>query len=222
MCFSAVASFVTAGVTGGIGIVSLARAKHPREMPLAAMPIFFAVQQSIEGVLWLNLPATPDESVSTSLTLLFLLLADVFWPVYAPITVLLIEPSERRRRYMCLGLAMGAGVAAYLLWRILTSPHGASISDGHIVYAVEYTHPALVTVTVALAYLAASSLAFLLSSQRILVALGTVTLAGGVTAYAFYWEAFVSVWCFFAAVASTIVLGHFERARRQQLRMARA
>ena len=42
MCFSAVASFVAAGVTGGIGVVSLARVKEPRELPLAAAPIIFS------------------------------------------------------------------------------------------------------------------------------------------------------------------------------------
>ena len=51
MCFSTTASFVTAGVAGAIGIVSLTRANEPRELPLAATPIFFALQQSIEGLL---------------------------------------------------------------------------------------------------------------------------------------------------------------------------
>ena len=36
--------------------------------------------------------------------------------IYAPIAVLLIEPSEMRRRIMLLCLAAGAGVAAYLLY----------------------------------------------------------------------------------------------------------
>jgi hypothetical protein len=59
MCFSAAASFVTAGVTGAIGAVALTRVNEPRELPLAATPILFALQQSIEGLLWLNLPIAP-------------------------------------------------------------------------------------------------------------------------------------------------------------------
>ena len=73
MCFSAPASFVTAGITGAIGIVALTRVGEPRELPLAAPPLLFALQQSIEGLLWLNLPLAPDGSLSTALTLLYLI-----------------------------------------------------------------------------------------------------------------------------------------------------
>jgi hypothetical protein len=45
-------------------------------------------------------------------------------------------------------------------------------------------------------------------------------LAGSALAYVFYWEAFVSVWCFFAAAASVVILLHFERSRRARLRRA--
>jgi len=44
--------------------------------------------------------------------------------------------------------------------------------------------------------------------------------AGLVVAYAFYWEAFISVWCFFAAAASVAILCHFEWLRRSSLRIA--
>ena len=140
MCFSATASFVTAGVAGAIGMVSLTRANEPRELPLAATPIFFALQQSIEGLLWLNLPLAPGGSISTGLTFLYLFFAEVFWPAYAPIAVLLIEPNERRRHLMLICLAVGLGIGAYFLRDILIRPHGAVILDGHIVYVTEYRH----------------------------------------------------------------------------------
>ena len=38
----------------------------------------------------------------------------------------------------------------------------------------------------------------------------------------FYWEAFVSIWCFFAAAASVVILCHFEWERRQRLHVADA
>ena len=34
-----------------------------------------------------------------------------------------------------------------------------------------------------------------------------------VVAYGFYWEAFVSVWCFFAALLSTMLFVHYARFR---------
>jgi hypothetical protein len=56
MNYSMCASFVTAGLTGAIGIIALTRVSEPRQLPFAATPLFFAVQQGIEGLLWLNLP----------------------------------------------------------------------------------------------------------------------------------------------------------------------
>lgn len=218
MCFSPTASFVTAGLTGVIGIVSITRVSQPRELPLAATPIFFAIQQAIEGILWLSLPQAPDGPAAAGLTLLYLIFAEVLWPVYAPATVLLIEPDERRRQLMLICLAAGVAVAATLLWSIVSRPHGARILDEHIVYVTEYRHSDLV----ALAYLAATGVSLVLSSQRTVLVLGAIILAGSVTAYVFYWDAFVSVWCFFAAAASVVILGHFEYARRQCLHIAGA
>jgi hypothetical protein len=218
MCFSATASFVTAGITGAVGIVALSRVNEPRELPLATTPILFALQQSIEGLLWLTLPFAPDGSTSTGLTLLFLLFAEVFWPVYAPIAVGLIEPNGRRRQLMLLCLAVGAGVGAYLLWSIVTRPHGAVILDGHIVYVTKHEY----SDAVALCYLTATSLPLILSSQRTVATLGAIVLMGSAVAYVFYWEASVSVWCFFAAAGSVVILGHFEWSRRRRLRIAGA
>jgi len=211
MCFSPTASFTTAGLTAVVGFVSLSRVSNPREIPLAATPLLFALQQALEGLLWINLPLAPGGSVATGLTLLFLFFAEVFWPIYAPIAALLIEPSWRRRRLMLLCFAVGVGVAAHFLWWILAHPHGAVILDGHIVYVTEYRFSELV----ALAYLAATGLPLVLSSHRIVVALGSVILVGSAVAYVSYWEAFTSVWCFFAAAASVLILGHFEWSHRQ-------
>jgi hypothetical protein len=210
MCFSASASFVTAGITGVIGVVALTRVKGPREIPLAATPLLFAFQQCVEGLLWLGLPQAPDCSLSAPLTVLYLFFAETFWPLYAPIAVWLIEPKEFRRHLMVVCLVVGAGVGAYLLWRVLGHPHFATISDGHIVYVTEHGH----AVAVGIAYLSAIGLPLLLSSQRSVVVLGAIVLVGLVVAHAFYWEAFISVWCYFAAAASVAILCHFEWSRR--------
>ncbi len=76
----------------------------------------------------------------------------------------------------------------------------------HIVYVTEYRYSDAIGV----AYLAATGLPLLMSSQRTVVVLGAIVLAGLVVAYALYWEAFVSIWCFFAAAASVTILCHFE------------
>lgn len=215
MCFSATASFTAAGVTGVIGVIALSRVSRPREFMLAAMPVMFALQQSSEGLLWLSLPLAPEGPVATGLTLVFLLLAEVLWPLYVPSMMLLAEPDERRRRLMLPWFVAGVGVAAYLLWGIFAGPHEARILSGHIVYVTEHPFP----FAVGLAYLAATCLPLLLSTYRAVLILGVIVLTGCVAAYAFYWDSFVSVWCFFGAAASAVILFHFEQARRHRLQM---
>jgi len=215
MCFSATASFIAAGVTGVAGAVALTRTTERRDWPLAAVPLFFAAQQSVEGLLWLTLPVAPDGPEATGLTLVFLLFAEVFWPVYAPLAALLIEPERWRRRLMLACTVAGAGVGVWFLGWIISRPHSAAIVGSHIVYTTGQPQSDLV----GFGYLAATGLALLLSSHRAVVALGVIVLAGSVAAYLLYWEAFVSVWCFFAAVASGIIVFYFERARRERLRV---
>lgn len=211
MCFSATASFVTAAITGVVGVLALRRAASPRELPLAALPLVFAVQQTIEGSLWLLLEQNGTGALTSSLTLLYLLVAQVWWPVVVPITALLMEPQGIRRRMMSVGLLMGLSVAAYLLWAIVLREHRAAIIEGHLVYVTENSAP----LSIGLPYLAATALPLLLSSHRAIAALGTVVVIGAVVTYFLYWQAFVSVWCFFAAASSGLILFHFQSQRRR-------
>ena len=96
-----------------------------------------AAQQSIEGLLWLQLPVAPDGPITTSLTYLYLLFAEVWWPVYAPAACLLIEPVRARRLAISACLIVGLIVAVYYLSSILTHSHTARILGHHVVYVSE-------------------------------------------------------------------------------------
>ena len=52
MCFSATANFVGSGVLCVIGVVTLTKVKHRRELLFAALPSLFAIHQFIEGFVW--------------------------------------------------------------------------------------------------------------------------------------------------------------------------
>ena len=207
MCFSATASFTTAILTGAVGLITVARVGSLKELPLAASPLIFALQQAIEGLLWLTLEPTANAAISTPLTYLYLGLAEVFWPLFVPVAVLVAEPHHIRRRLISLLMVAGTLVAAFLLYFIVTQPHQAIILDGHIVYATEQPSPWAISIL----YLAATTLPILLSSHRTLVVLGLLVLVGCITAYVFYWQAFLSTWCFFAAAGSGVIFFHFQR-----------
>jgi hypothetical protein len=78
MCFSATASFLTMGLTGAMGIAALRRGNSWQE--------FLSLRRHC-GQLWLNLPSDPQGSASTWLTFLFLVIAEAFWPIYAPVAL---------------------------------------------------------------------------------------------------------------------------------------
>ena len=113
---------------------------------------------------------------------------------------------------MTICAAIGAGVAAYCLWSIVTYPHEAIIREGQIVYSGEPSPP----IAIGMLYFVATSLTPLLSSHRAVVVLGIIVLAGSLFAYLMYWQAFASVWCFFAAAGSVVILVHFDRVREAE------
>jgi hypothetical protein len=183
---------------------TVSRISGPREMPLAAMPLLFAAQQFVEGGLWLTLPVSPEGSVSSLLSHAFLVFALIVWPVLSPFAAFSVETDVLRRRMIGLCLAVGAAVAAYFLWTMLVHPHQALIAGGHIRYVVGET-----PVSVDGAYMVATTLGLLVSSRRAVALLGVIVLTGSIVSYGFYHEEFVSVWCFFAAVASVVIASHF-------------
>ena len=209
MCFSATASFASAALLSVLGGLAVRRAPPGKEMWLAAMPLVFAAQQGIEGLLWLALRPPHDPQLSRHLALAFLVTAQVLWPVYAPLAAMLTEPRQDRRRLMAPGFGLGVAVAAWLAWSLATRPFGASIEGGHIIYLTGHT-PLLIE----MGYVAATCLPLMMSTQRSVALLGAIVFAGAATTYLVYFDSFISVWCFFGALASGVVLFHFYRAAR--------
>jgi hypothetical protein len=205
MCFSATASFVTAGITGAIGLATITQPRAFRQAPLAAIPLLFSVQQAVEGMLWLTLADAGGSGLPSLLTYVYLSFALAFWPVFAPLSVWLIEQRPFRRAIMGACMLIGAGVALYFIVSVLNLPHVARIQDGHIVYLVNAATP----FAVGGLYLFATGIALMLSSYRAVALMGAVVFGGSVVSYFLYSDAYVSVWCFFAAGSSVLLFLQF-------------
>jgi hypothetical protein len=209
MCFSAAASLVTAGMIGAIGVVAVRSVRTPAELPLACIPLMFAAQQAAEGGLWLALENGDAGPWPWLFTQVFLAFALVIWPVYAPVAAWLVEPDPRRRQIMQASFLVGVGVASFFLVQLMTLRNEGYISDGHILYRTDVDAPVLA----GLIYLGATVLGLVVSSHRAVAVLGAVICVGALVTYAFMQEMFVSVWCFFAAASSFVILAHFQRSR---------
>ena len=121
MCFSATASF-TAGVSLLIiGAATIRCVKRREELLYASIPLLFAIQQLIEGALWLTFPAkTP--LLNTVLTHAYSFFSHVLWPIYIPAAVLLLETTAWRRKVLAVITVVGTIIGLYLLYFLVRLP----------------------------------------------------------------------------------------------------
>ncbi|MFW9611193.1 MAG: DUF6629 family protein [Fluviibacter sp.] len=208
MCFSAQASFITGVGLLGLGALTIKRVRTRRELPYALIPLLFGIQQLLEGMLWLTFTKSAP-ALNTWLTYLYLLFANVLWPIYVPLAVLALETVKRRRRIIAGFAAVGAIVSAYLLAILLLQPITASVADQHILY--DFANPYEQT-TITL-YIIVTCVSLLLSSHPRVMVFGMAVFISEVVAYTLYTTWLISVWCFFAAVLSIIVFWHFQGRR---------
>ena len=217
MCFSATASFSAGAVLLGIGALTLKSTKQPREWPFAAIPLLFAIQQLIEGVIWLTFSADAP-LLNTVTTHLYSFFSHVLWPVYLPVAVLMIEPPGGRRRTLTAFVLAGSAVGIYLLYVLMAFPVVSRPTGQH----VEYDSPHFFAAAVMTMYLVSTTVSPLLSTLRGVKVFGALALLSFGAAYYFYATWFISVWCFFAALLSTVIYLHFacrpsERSSSQRM-----
>jgi len=203
VCFSAVANFVGSGVLGTIGVVTLTRVKHKRELLFASLPTLFAIHQFTEGFVWLGLDGVLSPGVTHAMAAAFVLYAQGLLPFLLPLSVLLFEPDARSRRRMLPFLVVGCLTALYILWALIAYPTQTFIKANSIVYI----NPATNNTFVAVLYVIATCGSLLFSKVKDMVIFGLANLAILLVVMAVKRYAFT--WCAYAAVASVIILVYF-------------
>ena len=204
MCFSATASFTAGAALVAIGAVTLRSARRPAELPYAAIPALFGVQQLIEGALWLTFP-DKQPHLNTMLTHLYSVFSHILWPVFVPIAVLLLESVPWRRKVICAIVAGGAFAGLYFAYFFMTDPTLSKVEGGHI----SYVSPHFFIRPILTLYILGTCASSLISSHREVRWFGIATTISLVSAYIFYAYWFISVWCFFAAAISVTILLYF-------------
>ncbi|HZE92859.1 MAG TPA: DUF6629 family protein [Rhizobacter sp.] len=205
MCFSASASLAAGTLLLGLGTVTMKAARRPGEWPFAAVPLLFAIQQFIEGTIWLSF-SHDAARLQAVMTYAYTAFSHVLWPVFIPLAVLLIEPAGWRRRALGGFAAAGAVVSAGLLYTM--AEYGiVSRPSGH---HIEYLMPHFFALGTMALYLLSTSASQLISTHGTVKAFGVLALLSFGVAYVAYTSWFISVWCYLAAVLSAIVLLHFK------------
>ena len=198
MCFSAEASFSAATFLSVVGVASLRRAANYKLL-LAAIPLLFAIQQLSEGVLWVYLGRNwPHDIFFSSAQHIFLIFAFLIWPIWIPLSLARAERTIWRRRVLFGITACGALLAMINAMYAMETSISVAIVGHSLQYEGRVPSQALIYPLIVLAPCFVSSLRYI-SLFGVLVAIGYA-----VASY-FYTSAFVSVWCFFAALVSLLV-----------------
>jgi len=204
MCFSANASFMAAGVTGIAGIVALSGAKKTWQLLLGAIPLFFALHQAGEGFLWLGLTHDEHATWQRPAMFTFLVVAKVVWPILVPFAFLAAEEQRTRRQVLGAVAALGVVLAAALAYGLQAYPVSAAIVGRHIQYRLD--SPLAFRWITDFAYAVVTVIPPLASSDRRMRLLGMLVLGSLIVSKIFFYETFISVWCFFAALISVMIV----------------
>ena len=200
MCFSPEADLTAGIIVTAVGIDAVRRTRHPRELPLASLPLLFGVHQLIEVFVWWGLmgrvpTAVGDKAIWVYLALAFLL------PLWVPVAVRGVEPSRRRRQIMTLLAAVGLVVSVVLIGEVVRGPIGASVEGHHIEYLVRIPGGD----GIGLLYGAATCGALLLSSDRWIRDFGVLNLGAVMLLVWLTVGGLTSLWCVWAAVTSVAI-----------------
>lgn len=211
MCFSAPVSFMAATFLALTAYASLRAVQKSSQWFLACIPLLFSIQQGAEGVVWLTI-AHPVIWLHNLAASTFIMFAFLIWPVWIPIAIFKLEKKPFNQTILKGLIALGALFCSYAAFFFITGTIATTVEGCHIVYTTSLPH----TLGGLIAYTLVIIGSFLVSSESKVRFLGIlIGLSCGISLL-FWKAAFISVWCFFAAILSLAVV-HLVRGDRLSL-----
>lgn len=204
MCFSAPASFTASAGLLVIGIITITQARTLPLKVLAGIPLIFAFQQFSEGLLWCSLSGAAYSGWKNAAMYIFLVFAQVVWPVYVPFTILLFETHPGRKKILYFLLGVGILTSVYLGYCLVSWNVEAVVEYHHIRYDMDF--PLANRWFSGIPYLLAAVVSPFISSLKRLRVLGLALLTSYLVTRILYQDYLISIWCYFAAVLSVIIL----------------
>jgi hypothetical protein len=231
VCISAEVSFSLSGalIAGGTYCVHQARRIDRRFLPLAAIPVLFAVQQFCEGWVWTGIDHANVQLVAVAARA-FLFFALLFWPVWIPLSMQFVARSRRTKWFLRAMTGVGLAIGLVLMvptvfastWLVVDLDHHSihyNIEPSPIFHAI----PGVVW---QVAYIAVVSTPLFVSSEKKLIHAGVAVVLSAAITRVFFDYAFASMWCLFAAALSLYLCVVFHamarRTRRSRSRPATA
>jgi hypothetical protein len=203
MCFSPEASFAGGIIISAIGVVTIRKVHKPSQLVFACIPLFFGIQQFAEGFLWLTLPNPEFVNFQKYSTYLFLIMAEVLWPMIIPLAVLFMEENRKRKRVLWILLAMGISLSLYYIFCLIFFNVTPQIMGYHILYKTDF--PASLAMVAFTVYLIVTIVPLFVSSIQRTHLLAVLMFLSCLITALFFRQYLTSVWCFFAALISGVI-----------------
>lgn len=213
MCFSSEASFAGGIIISAIGVATVKEVHKPSQLVFASIPIFFGIQQIVEGCLWLTIPNIEFGSIQKISTYLFLIMAQVLWPLIIPLSVLLMEENNKRKRILRILLVMGLPLSLYYVFCLLFFNVTPQIIGYHIQYETDF--PKSLTMMAFIVYLIVTITPLFVSGIKRTHLLGILMFISCLVTAIFFTQYLTSVWCFFAALISGVIFWILRDSKRE-------
>lgn len=215
MCFSAGASFGSSAILALIGVASIRKTSHPAHFPFSTYPFIFSFQQLSEGFVWLSLNNPSYFAWQNFPVYTFLTFSHVVWPVWIPLSILLLEKDLIRRKVLKLLLTAGISLSLYHVYCLLFLTVNTRIDGLHIQYFI--AHPANLLMIANIFYVLSTILPFLISSINRMWWLGVYVIISYLAAFILFKVYVISVWCYFATMLSVFIYMILCRLRKNIL-----
>ena len=204
MCFSATASFAASAVLIPIGIYCLKKASEQQKpyWLILLLPLAFGVQQFFEGLVWLDLNQGKDPRYAA---LAFVFFSHLFWLFWIPLACYKVETQLFKRRLFLIFIVLGGihGLVMFVPFIIFEN----WLELKQVQHSIEYTTTLvydefLPRIVVRIVYATIVLVPLLFCSDRYIKIFGIFIMISVVVSTIFFGYAFISVWCYFAAILS--------------------
>jgi hypothetical protein len=171
----------------------------------AVIPVFFGMQQAFEGRVWQMLEME-GSGAAVPYALGFHFFSHFLWLWWIPLCSYLVEPGKIRKRVIVGCLMFGAFAGALVYSFMLMHPEWMTVSvREHSIYysfSVPYRSSIHLPITPAALYALTILVPLFFSSHSRVRIFGVLMISSMALTSVAYSAAYVSVWCFFAAVLS--------------------
>jgi len=205
MCFSATASFTAAAVLIPLGMYCIKDtiSWDKTYIPFACYPLFFGIQQMIEGLIW----QAKDNGLNAEITIYgFFFFSHLFWLFWVPFSVWIIERNQQKKQMMFYSIFAGLifGLSMYIPLYTNDNWFSIAITNHSISYKVILIYDRIMPrQIVQFIYTLIVVLPLLFTSVKIIKRFGLMILMSIFLASYYFEYAFVSVWCYFSAILSS-------------------